>query len=47
MRKYVFLIVGALIIFALDQWTKVWAVDALVGGFDAINFIDGKVIFMT
>ena len=43
MRKYVFLIVGALIIFALDQWTKVWAVDALVGGFDAINFIDGKV----
>ena len=43
MRKYVFLVLGALIIFALDQWTKVWAVDALVGGFDGMNFIDGKV----
>ena len=43
MRKYVFLVVGALIVFALDQWTKVWAVDALVGGFDGIRFTDGKV----
>ena len=43
MRKYVFLVLGALIVFALDQWTKVWAVDVLVGGFDGINFIDGKV----
>ena len=37
MRKYVFLVLGALIVFALDQWTKVWAVDALVGGFDGMR----------
>ena len=44
MRKYVFLALGALIIFGLDQWTKVWAVDALVGGFDGIRFgEDGRV----
>ena len=44
MRKYVFLILGALVVFVLDQWTKVWAVDVLVGGFDAIRFgEDGRV----
>ena len=46
MKKYIFLIIGALIIFALDQWTKVWAVEALVGSFDAINFADDGRVYI-
>ena len=44
MKKYVLLFIGAAVVFILDQWTKVWAVEALVGSFDAINFSeDGRV----
>ena len=46
MKKYIYLIIGALIIFALDQWTKVWAVEALVGSFDAINFADDGRVYI-
>ena len=46
MKKYIFLIIGALFIFALDQWTKVWAVEALVGSFDAMNFADDGRVYI-
>ena len=44
MQKYILLVLGATVVFILDQWTKVLAVETLIGSFDAMHFgEDGRV----